>query len=126
MLPENVSRNLSIGSAGFICRSLILVWIVELGFLLICQFAGGPLGLSVHPTGEDRVWVDLLGRPGLQTARDWWAMVSRNPLAPWWYIAFSPLFDSASGGIYLARKFLDLFQAIVAVLFIIELHRGKQ
>lgn len=106
--------------------SLLIIWAVSIVFLFVVQMIGGPLGLSVHPTGEDRVWMDILERPGVEALRFWWALNSRNPLAPWWYELFSPLIHALPSGLYLSRKLLDLFMAMSVGLLISELNRGKR
>src|SRR4029450_4395910 len=98
---------------------LALAWCATFLLLCVCQLVGLPLAIVVHPTGEDRVWTDLLEHSGgKRTAQAWWAIASRNPLAPWWYEAFSPLIQKVPGGLYVARKLLDLFLACSVALFI--------
>jgi hypothetical protein len=105
---------------------LAAAWAIEIALLLVIQLAGGPLGLAVHPTGEDRVWMDLLSRPPMETFKAWWAIASRNPLAPWWYEAASPLIAAFAGGLYFARKLLDLALAVSAALLVDELNQGRR
>jgi hypothetical protein len=106
---------------------LALAWCATFLLLCVCQLVGLPLAIVVHPTGEDRVWTDLLEHSGgKRTAQAWWAIASRNPLAPWWYEAFSPLIQKVPGGLYVARKLLDLFLACSVALFINELFCGRR
>lgn len=105
---------------------LALAWCATFLLLCVCQLVGLPLAIVVHPTGEDRVWTDLLEHSGKRTAQAFWAIASRNPLAPWWYEAFSPLIQKVPGGLYVARKLLDLFLACSVALFINELFRGRR
>src|SRR4029450_11191199 len=105
---------------------LALAWCATFLLLCVCQLVGLPLAIVVHPTGEDRVWTDLLEHSGKRTAQAWWAIASRNPLAPWWYEAFSPLIQKVPGGLYVARKLLDLFLACSVALFINELFGGRR
>jgi hypothetical protein len=95
-----------------------LLAILGVWSLYLCALAGlGWLGqgtsLMVWPMGEDRNWIDLLMRrsPG-ETARGFWAIDHRNPLSPWWYIAFKPLILGWPQGLYLLRQCVSLVLAV--------------
>src|SRR6516162_10163775 len=64
--------------------------------------------------------------PGLEFQHQFWATLeTRNPLAPWWYQAFSPLIFLRPEGLYLLRKLVDLFLAASVYLLIDQISRAK-
>jgi hypothetical protein len=64
--------------------------------------------------------------PGLEMHRQFWGTLeSRNPLAPWWYQAFSPLIFLLPEGLYLLRKLVDLFLAASVYLLVDQISRAK-
>jgi hypothetical protein len=67
----------------------------------------------------------MVSNPGFALQRQFWQDQSRNPLAPWWYQAFSPLIFLLPEGLYLVRKLVDLFLAISTYLLINQICRGK-
>src|SRR3979490_2612248 len=92
---------------------IVLVWAASNLLLLALQALRFGVGFNVHPLGEDREMIRLMANyQGLDMVRGFWAnLESRNPLAPWWYQAFSPLIFLLSEGLYLLRKLVDLFLA---------------
>ena len=92
---------------------IVLVWVAGNLLLLALQALGFGIGFTVHPLGEDRNMIHMMADyPGLELPRQFWATLeSRNPLAPWWYQAFSPLIFLLPEGLYLLRKLVDLFLA---------------
>jgi len=64
--------------------------------------------------------------PGLEMHREFWGTLeSRNPLAPWWYQAFSPLIFLLPEGLYLLRKLVDLFLAASVYLLVDQTSRAR-
>jgi hypothetical protein len=55
----------------------------------------------------------------------WWTLESRNPLAPWWYQAFSPLIFLLPEGLYLLRKLVDLFLATSVYLLVDRISHAR-
>jgi hypothetical protein len=92
---------------------IVLVWVASNLLLLALQALRFDVGFNVHPLGEDRKMIRLMANyPGLKMLGQFWATLeSRNPLAPWWYQAFSPLIFLLPEGLYLLRKLVDLFLA---------------
>ena len=113
-------------TTAFLCISLAATWFLLLGVLAISQSQGGPLGLNIHPTGEDRVWTDFLDKHGFTTHRSWWALASRNPLAPWWYDATTVLSSMHPSGLFLSKKFVELCLAISSSLLVFEVLDRKR
>jgi hypothetical protein len=76
---------------------------------------------------EDRKMIHLMANyPGLEMHRQFWGTLeSRNPLAPWWYQAFSPLIFLLPEGLYLLRKLVDLFLAASVYLLVDQISRAK-
>ena len=72
-------------------------------------------------------WIRLMANyPGLEMHRQFWATLeSRNPLAPWWYQAFSPLIFLLPEGLYLLRKLVDLFLAASVYLLVDQISRAR-
>jgi hypothetical protein len=63
--------------------------------------------------------------PGLEFQHQFWGLETWNPLAPWWYQAFSPLIFLRPEGLYLLRKLVDLFLAASVYLLVDKISRGK-
>ena len=106
---------------------LVLVWAASNLLLLALQACGFGIGFNVHPLGEDRKMLRLMANyPGLELhAQFWGKLESRNPLAPWWYQAFSPLIFLRPEGLYLLRKLVDLFLATSVYLLVDKISRGR-
>jgi hypothetical protein len=93
------------------------LWLCVLGGL---GWLGQGTGLMVWPMGEDRNWIDLLMRDTASaTARGFWAIDHRNPLSPWWYIAFKPLIMGWPQGLYLLRQIVSLALAFSTYALIV-------
>src|SRR5206468_11405759 len=92
---------------------IILVWAASNLSLFALQAFRFGVGFHVRPLAEDREWIRLAANhPGLEMVQQFWATLEkRNPLAPWWYQAFSPLIFLMPEGLYLSRKLVDLFLA---------------
>src|SRR5271165_6358836 len=92
---------------------IFIVWAASNLLLLALQALGLGVGFQVHPLGEDREFTRLMANyPGLELHHQFWTTLeTRNPLAPWWYQAFSPLIFLLPEGLYLLRKLVDLFLA---------------
>jgi hypothetical protein len=106
---------------------IFLVWAASNLLLLALQALGLGVGFHVHPLGEDRQMIRLMANyPGLEMHRQFWATLeSRNPLAPWWYQAFSPLIFLLPEGLYLLRKLVDLFLAASVYLLVNQISRAR-
>ena len=107
--------------------NIFLVWVASNLLLLALQALGLGVGFHVHPLGEDREFTRLMANyPGLELHHQFWATLeTRNPLAPWWYQAFSPLIFLLPEGLYLLRKLADLFLAASVYLLVNRISRGR-
>ena len=81
---------------------IVLVWAASNLLLLVLQALNIGLGFHVRQLGEDREFTRLMATfPGLEFQHQFWATLeTRNPLAPWWYQAFSPLIFLRPEGLY--------------------------
>src|SRR6516164_8701485 len=106
---------------------IVLIWATGNLLLLALQALGFGVGFNVHPLGEDREMIRLMANyPGLEMHRGFWATLeTQNPLAPWWYQAFSPLIFLRPEGLYVLRKLVDLFLAASVYLLVNQISRGK-
>ena len=106
---------------------IVLVWAASNLLLLALQALRFGVGFNVHPLGEDREMIRLMANyPGFEMHRQFWATLeSRNPLAPWWYQAFSPLIFLLPEGLYLLRKLVDLFLAASVYLLVDKISRAR-
>jgi hypothetical protein len=99
-------------------RALLLifaVWAGWLGVLALLGWLGQGTGLMVWPMGEDRNWINLLMKPSVgETARGLWQIDHRNPLSPWWYIAFKPMIMGWPQGLFMLRNLVSLALALSA------------
>jgi hypothetical protein len=104
-----------------------MVWAASNLLLLALQALGFGVGFSVHPLGEDREFTRLMANyPGLELHHQFWTRLeTRNPLASWWYQAFSPLIFLRPEGLYLLRKLVDLFLAASVYLLVNQISRAK-
>jgi hypothetical protein len=106
---------------------IVLVWAASNLLLLALQGMGFGIGFNVHPLGEDRKMIRLMTNyPGLELHGQFWSnLENRNPLAPWWYQAFSPLIFLRPEGLYLLRKLVDLFLAASVYLLVDKISRAR-
>jgi hypothetical protein len=106
---------------------IVLVWAASNLLLLALQGMGFGIGFNVHPLGEDRKMIRLMTNyPGLELHGQFWSMLeNRNPLAPWWYQAFSPLIFLRPEGLYLLRKLVDLFLAGSVYILVDKISRAR-
>ena len=106
---------------------IVLVWAASNLLLLGLQALGLGVGFHVHPLGEDREFTRLMANyPGLELHHQFWTTLeTRNPLAPWWYQAFSPLIFLRPEGLYLLRKLVDLFLAVSVYLLVKQISRAR-
>jgi hypothetical protein len=106
---------------------IVFVWAASNLLLFALQALRLGVGFHVHPLGEDREFTRLMANyPGLEMLRQFWATLeSRNPLAPWWYQAFSPLIFLLPEGLYLLGKLVDLFLAASVYLLVNEISRAR-
>jgi hypothetical protein len=106
---------------------IVIVWAASNLLLLALQALGFGVGFNVHPLGEDREMIRLMANyPGLEMYGQFWATLEgRNPLAPWWYQAFSPLIFLRPEGLYLLRKLVDLFLAASVYLLVDQISRAR-
>jgi hypothetical protein len=106
---------------------IVLVWAASNLLLLALQALGFGVGFNVHPLGEDRNMIRLMANyPSLELHRQFWATLeSRNPLASWWYQAFSPLIFLRPEGLYLLRKLVDLFLATSVYVLVNQISRAR-
>jgi hypothetical protein len=108
-------------------RIIVLVWTASNLLLLAMQVLNVGVGFNVHPLGEDRRMIRLMANyRGLEMHRQFWGTIEkRNPLAPWWYQAFSRLIRRLPQGLYLLRKLVDLFLAASVYLLVDQITRGR-
>jgi hypothetical protein len=106
---------------------IVIVWAASNLLLVALQALGFGVGLNVHPLGEDREFTRLMANyPGLKLPHQFWTTLeTRNPLAPWWYQAFSPLIFLLPEGLYLVRKLVDLFLAVSVYLLVNQISRAR-
>ncbi len=105
---------------------ILLICAASSLLLLSLQALRVGMGFHVHPLGEDRVWIRMMANyPGFEMDRQWWSLASRNPLAPWWYQAFSSLIFRLPEGLYLVRKLVDLFLAVSVYLLVDQVSRAR-
>jgi hypothetical protein len=106
---------------------IVFVWAASNLLLLALQALRLGVGFHVHPLGEDREFTRLMANyPGLELHHQFWTTLeTRNPLAPWWYQAFSPLIFLLPEGLYLLRKLVDLFLAASVYLLVDQVSRAR-
>jgi hypothetical protein len=106
---------------------IFLVWAAGNLLLLGLQALRFDVGFIVHPLGEDRKMIRLMADyPSLKMHQQFWATLEgRNPLASWWYQAFSPLIFLMPEGLYLLRKLVDLFLAASVYLLVDQISRAR-
>lgn len=96
-------------SHGRAIAIIVAVWAGWLGVLAGLGWLGQGVGLAVWPMGEDRNWTALLQLPTIDaTVRGFWAIDHRNPLSPWWYVAFKPLILGWPCGLFMLRNWVGL------------------
>jgi hypothetical protein len=106
---------------------IFFVWAASNLLLLALQALGFAVGFNVHPLGEDREFTRLMANyPSLEFQHQFWTTLeTRNPLAPWWYQAFSPLIFLVPEGLYIVRKLVDLFLAASVYLLVNQITRAR-
>jgi hypothetical protein len=106
---------------------IFFVWAASNFLLLALQPLGLGVGFNIHPLGEDREFTRLMTNyPGPELFYKFWTTLEgRNPLAPWWYKAFSPLIFLRPEGLYILRKLVDLFLAISVYLLVDRIIRAR-
>ena len=106
---------------------IFLIWAASNLLLLVLQALGFAVGFNIHPLGEDRDFTRLMANyPGLEFHHQFWTTLeTRNPLAPWWYQAFSPLIFLLPQGLYILRKLVDLFLAVSVYLLVDQISRKR-
>lgn len=105
---------------------IFLAWASFLSLLLLLQKYGLTAGFDVWPIGEDRVWVDILRRgEGGAAAGLFWHINDRNPLSPWWYIAFRAVILNFDAGLILIRYLVGLGLALTTYMLLLELAGRK-
>ncbi|VTU35510.1 hypothetical protein [Variovorax sp. RA8] len=108
-------------SAQDIAR-IAAAWLLFLVGLRVMQKMGYPLGFNVWPMGEDRNWLSWLQTgKGSEIARMFWGTNDRNPVSPWWYIAFKPLILWRENGLLFARYLMSLLCGASAYLLLRQL-----
>src|SRR5262249_2034875 len=65
------------------------------------------------------------GNHGAALPKAFWLLNDRNPLSPWWYVAFSPVIEAGPSGLFLLRRLIDPFLACSTFLLIHRLSRGR-
>jgi hypothetical protein len=106
--------------------ALLLIWLSYLIILGLLQLCGFSFGFMVWPMGEDRNWLGfMMDGPGVQMTHEFWKIEDRNPLSPWWWLSASPIINAADCGIYIVRKLIDPFLAIITFLLLDRLGRQK-
>jgi len=111
----------------FIDTVLILgsVAIMTSGIALLGALGYGT-GFDVFPIGEDNNWVDILQRgEGTNAARLSWAIDSRNPLSPWWYIAARPIILRFEAGLLALRYGMAAVLALSSYCMVVTV-AGRQ
>lgn len=107
-------------------RFLLAAWCLSLAIPAVLQLAGLPYGFNVWQIGEDRVWQHILqSTSGPAGARAFWQINDRNPLSPWWYLLFKPLFLKLYWSEYLVHRFIEPAMAIATLLFLDRLTRFR-
>jgi hypothetical protein len=106
---------------------IFFVWAASNLLLLALQALGYGIGFNVHPLGEDREFTRLMANyPGPELCHQFWTTLeTRNPLAPWWYQAFSRLIFLLPEGLYIVRKLVDLFLATSVYLLVNQLTQKR-
>jgi hypothetical protein len=108
-LPVNVvATDISVIVGSFL---LLLATIYSLSLI------GFSVGFDVWPMGEDRGWLAIMqSSKGTRLAQAFWQMNDRNPVSPWWYIAFRPIILGWDSGLLFVRYFMSLLCGISAYL----------
>jgi hypothetical protein len=102
------------------------VWLCWLASLFVLQLLGYPYGFDVWPLGEDRNWVDILQRgAGTSAASLFWSINDRNPMSPWWYIAFRDFILQIEPALLILRYLVGLALALSTYILIVDIS-GRQ
>ncbi|MEO8400902.1 MAG: hypothetical protein ABI597_03760 [Gammaproteobacteria bacterium] len=113
-------------STSQIAWVIFAIWLVSLFILGGLQLLNLPFGFAVWPMGEDRNWLGFMhDGKGLEMMHEFWKMNDRNPLSPWWWFIGSPLIYQTDWGLYLIRKCVDPFLAIIT-FFLLDRLGHKQ
>jgi hypothetical protein len=108
------------------CTLIALSWLLFLVSILALNILGAPVGFNVWPTGEERVWMELMQKSmGIGIAHDFWQINDRNPVSPWWYVSFRPLLLYVENGFLFARYFMSLLCAWATYLCFMEVTQGR-
>lgn len=101
----NIVNKAMRGRGLLVCVVLIVIAAISLPALFaIMRRLGLPFGLRIVAMAEDYNWMLILaGETASKKAQSFWAMNDRNPLSPWWYIAFDRLYTGFPNGPYLTR-----------------------
>jgi hypothetical protein len=108
-----------------ICAILIAALSLPLIFAVMRRL-GLPFGLRVVAMAEDYNWLLILsGESAARKAQNFWAMNDRNPLSPWWYIAFDRLYTGLPNGPYLTRLFMQPLVGLSAFALVHTVSKGR-
>jgi hypothetical protein len=103
--------------------AIVAAWSFFLVVLLVLQRAGAEVGFAVWPMGEDRNWISILqSGPGSQAASVFWGVNDRNPLSPWWYIAFRGFILNVEPGLLFLKFLTSLLLGIACYALCIALN----
>jgi hypothetical protein len=110
-----------------VCVSLIIIAAFTLPLLFaLMRRLGLPFGLRIVPMGEDYNWMLILsGESMSRKAQNFWAMNDRNPLSPWWYIAFERIYRGFPNGPYLTRLLMQPLLGLSAFAMIYAATGGR-
>jgi hypothetical protein len=115
--PQSCGKNLSL---------IVAVWLLLITTLLVLQFLGFDFGFNIWPNGEFRSWILYLQEGhGIDAAKLYWAMDSRNALSPWWYIFARPMINAAPAAPLILHLLVGLFVGIAAYLLLAELTHSR-
>ena len=98
---------------------IVAAWLAYLAVLGSLQLLGYKSGFAVWPLGEDRNWISILLKgEGANAAGVFWQVNDRNPLSPWWYIAFRKLILDVEPGLLILRLLVGLSLGIASYVLI--------
>jgi hypothetical protein len=98
---------------------IVAAWLAYLAVLGSLQLLGYKSGFAVWPLGEDRNWISILLKgEGANAAGVFWQVNDRNPLSPWWYIAFRKLILGVEPGLLILRLLVGLSLGIASYVLI--------
>jgi hypothetical protein len=107
--------------------ALVGCWLAGNALLLLLQALGRGVGFHVWPMGEDHNWVWLLRAcTSKQLPSAFWQIDGRNPLSPYWWLAVRPLvLCDWFPGLFVVRRFIDLFLTVSVFAFLSRLGGGR-